>query len=292
MYKLNFNHLHYFLTIAREGSIVKASKKLNMTQPALSHQLKLLEQDLGKKLFDRVGKRLVINNYGESVREYASKIFRHSEEMIQYLKSDTGEFVKIIKIGTVPWLSVDQTYSFLKPLISSPHIKVEVYQKDLETLLKDIQSNKLDIVLCDSPYSGRSKKLHGHRLTTDPIICVAATKSGFKGKFPDCILDKKAITYSESSMMSDKIDEFIKKNKISIKTVGAFSDSSLIKFAIEKGGAIGFLPLSSVKESLKRKSLVKLGELKPLKFSLWAISRKDYKDDGIIAELISKMSKS
>ena len=51
MYKINFNHLYYFLTISKEGSIVKASKKLHMTQPALSHQLRLLEEDLGNTCY-------------------------------------------------------------------------------------------------------------------------------------------------------------------------------------------------------------------------------------------------
>jgi LysR family transcriptional activator of nhaA len=117
LYKINFNHLYYFLTISKEGSIVKASKKLHLTQPALSHQLKILEQDLGKNLFDRVGRRLIINKDGESVKAYASKIFRHSEEMIQFLKSDDDDFIQIVKVGTVPWLSKDQTYDFLEPLV-------------------------------------------------------------------------------------------------------------------------------------------------------------------------------
>jgi DNA-binding transcriptional LysR family regulator len=51
MYKLNFNHLHYFLTISEEGSIVKAAKKLNMTQPSLSHQLKIVGTRPRKKAF-------------------------------------------------------------------------------------------------------------------------------------------------------------------------------------------------------------------------------------------------
>lgn len=291
MYKINFNHLYYFLTIAKEGSIVKASKKLHLTQPALSHQLKLLEQDLGKKLFDRVGKRLVINAEGEAVKEYASKIFRHSEEMLQFLKSDTREVIKLVKVGAVPWLSKDQTFEFLKPLLTSKFIKVEVYQKDLESLLKDVQNNRLDIILCDSPYSGRSKKLQGHRLATDPIYCVAAKKIGIKGKFPKSIDGKKAINYSEACMMSDKIHDFLTKNKINLDFVGAFTDSSLIKTTIEKSSVIGFLPKSVVQKDLKNKSLVKLGEFSTLKFSLWAITRKDYKKDSLIYSLIQNYSK-
>ncbi len=288
MYKLNFNHLYYFLIIAKEGSIVKASKKLNMTQPALSHQLKLLELDLGKKLFDRVGKRLVINSDGEAVKEYSSKIFRQSEEMIQSLKSDSVDYLKIIKVGVVPWVSKDQTYDFIKTMIFSQHIRVEVYQKDLDSLIKDIQNNRLDLVLCDSPYSGRSKKLQGHRLNLDPIYCVSANKNGFNGSFPKNINGKKMINYSEACMMADKIYDFTRAHKLELQTVGAFTDSSLIRVTIEKGGVIGFLPKSVVKQSLKSKSLVKIGELKTLKFSLWAITRKDYKKDSIVANLIKK----
>lgn len=289
MYKINFNHLHYFLTIAQEGSIVKASKKLHMTQPALSHQLKLLEQDLGSKLFDRVGRSLVINSNGEAVKEYATKIFRHSEEMIQFLKTDTIEFIKIVKIGTVPWLSKDQTYEFLKPLIFSKHIKVEVYQKDLDSLIKDVQNNRLDVILCDSPYSGRSKKLMGHRLKTDPILCVGAPSIKLKGKFPQSLNDQKIINYSEACMMGEKIENFLSQNKIKTNIVGSFTDSSLIRVTLENGHVIGFLPQSVVKQSLKNKSLKKLGELEKIKFSLWAITRKDYKKDGLIANTIKRL---
>lgn len=288
MYKINFNHLYYFLTISKEGSIVKASKKLHITQPALSHQLKILEEDLGKKLFDRVGRRLVINKNGEAVREYASKIFRHSEEMIQFLKSDSGEFVKIIKIGAVPWISKDQTYDFLRPLITNHYVRVEVFQKDLDSLIKDVQNNRLDIILCDSPYSGRSRQLQGHRFNTDPIICVSSTKAGFKGKFPKCIEGKKVINYSEACMMSDKIDDFLKTNKISAQVVGAFTDSSLMRITVERGGVVGFLPESVVKQSLKSKTLVKIGELENLKSSFWAITRKDCKKDGLISSLLNR----
>ncbi len=286
MYKLNFNHLYYFLTISHEGSIVKASKKLNMTQPALSHQLKSLEEDLGKKLFDRIGKKLVINSDGEAVKEYASKIFRHSEEMMEYLKSENNQYTKIVKIGTVSWISKDLIYDFIRPLLFSPFIKIEVHQTDLDTLISDIQNNKLDLILCDSPYSGRSQKLQEHRLKLDPIVCVAASKSGIRGKFPKSIMGKKAISYSEACLISDKIESYLTGHNIEVKTIGAFSDTSLIKVAVERGGVIGFLPQSVVKQSLKEKKLVKLGVLSDVKFSLWAITHKNYSKNGVIASLL------
>lgn len=288
MYKINFNHLFHFLTIAKEGSIVKAAKKLNVSQPALSHQLKLLEQDLGEKLFDRKGKKLLLNSYGEKVKDYATKIFRQSEEMLQFVQSGAEHVIKIVKIGTVPWLSKDQTFHFLKPLLSSQHIKLEVYQKDLTTLLNDVKHGKLDLVLCDSPYSGQDKTLQEFRLSTDSIICVAANKNGIEGRFPKCLNNKKIISYAEASIMSDKIDDFINSNRIQVETVGAFTDSSLIRVAVEKSRFIGFLPESVAKESLKNKNLVKIGTLPTSKFSLWAITTKDIPRDSLIYNLIDR----
>jgi len=185
----------------------------------------------------------------------------------------------------VPWLSKNQMYDFLKPLIASKNIRVQVFQKELESLLEDVQNDRLDIILCDSPYSGRSKKLQVHQLSTDTIVCVASTKEAFKGNFPQCIEGKKIISYSESSIMADKIDDFFKVNKLNVNVVGEFTDSSLMRVTIEKGGLAGFLPYSVAKEGLESKTLIKLGDLEQLKFSLWAITRKNYKQDSLMETL-------
>ncbi|RZF21538.1 LysR family transcriptional regulator [Halobacteriovorax vibrionivorans] len=288
MYKINFNHLKYFLTIAEEGSIVKASKRLNITQPALSHQLRLLEEDLEKKLFDRLGKKLVLNDNGIVVMEYARKIFRHSEEMIQYLKSNNDDFITIIKVGTVPWVPNDVIYDFLKPLIINPHLKIQIYQKDLDSLYKDIANNKLDLILSDTEYTGRSKKLIAHKLKAEPLVCVAASKNSFKGKFPNCLSNKKVINYPEICVLGRNIEDYFEINNLSVKIVSEFTDSSLIKSAVEHGGVAAFLPRSVVKQSLKEKRLIKLGQDKNLVFNLWAITSGDISKENALAQRIVK----
>lgn len=291
MYKLNFNHLHYFLTIAKEGSIVKASKKLNITQPALSHQLKLLELDLGKKLFDRKGRRLILNKDGEMVRDYASKIFRNTEEMIHFLKNSSKKNFKIIKIGNVPWIPANKVYKFLMPFIANQHIKIEVYEKDLDTLIKDIQNSRLDIIICDSPYAGRSKKLIGHKLDAEKLVAVSSIKTKLNTPFPRCLNNKKVVTYSEASIIADKIDHFLMSEKLEVDIVAEFSDIYLARFAAEKGGVIAFLPESIAKDAIKEKRLKKLGTLKNHLASTWAITRKDYKTDSIISSILEQIKK-
>jgi LysR family transcriptional activator of nhaA len=267
---------------------VKASKKIHVTQPALSKQLKLLELDLGKKLFDRIGRRLVLNNDGIAVKDYATKIFRYSEEMLQFLKSDSKELVKIIKIGVIPWISKSEVYDFIRPILTNQHIKVEIFQKDLASLIDEIKDSQLDIILCDSSYSHRSKRITAHHLKDEPIVCVSSYNGPIKGKFPSCLKNKKIITYSEASSMSEKIDKYLNQNKINPKVVASLNDSELIKITIEKTTAFGFIPLGLAKNSIKNKDLRKLGTLEGVKFSMWAITRSNYSRDGIIARIIKK----
>lgn len=293
MYKINFNHLYYFLTIAREGSIVKASKKLHITQPALSHQLKILEDDLGKKLFDRIGKRLRINHHGESVKEYANKIFRYSEEMIEFVNSSNHESIKIVKVGTVPWVPKELVYKFIKKLIYNPNIKVQVYHQDnIESLLDHVLSDRLDVLLCDSSYSGRFKRLQGHLLSEDPIVCVSTNKVEFKGKFPQNLEGKKMICYSTSCQVMDSIDNFLKTNQINANIVGEISDISLMSHVLESTGVVGFLPQSVLKNSSLKNVFLKLGSLEEYTYDLWAITRKNYHRDGIISSLITDYKKN
>jgi LysR family transcriptional activator of nhaA len=75
MRHLNYSHLQYFWTVAREGSIAKASESLHLTPQTVSGQLKLLDEAVGQPLFNRVGRRLVLSDMGRVVYEYAEEIF-------------------------------------------------------------------------------------------------------------------------------------------------------------------------------------------------------------------------
>src|SRR5512140_1314726 len=83
---LNYHHLYYFWTVARAGSIARASGELRLSQPTISNQIKTLEAALGHKLFERQGRRLVVTDVGRTVVRYADDIFRTGRELVQALK--------------------------------------------------------------------------------------------------------------------------------------------------------------------------------------------------------------
>ena len=83
---LNYHHLFYFWTVVREGGISKAGEKLRLSQPTISAQIKLLEDALEERLFQRQGRTLVLTDVGRVVDRYASEIFTAGSELLETLK--------------------------------------------------------------------------------------------------------------------------------------------------------------------------------------------------------------
>ncbi len=93
---LNYHHLLYFYTVAREGTIARASTELRLAQPTISGQIRALEDQLGEKLFQRSGRNLVLTDIGRVVYRYADDIFATGRELMDTLKDrPTGRPVRL-----------------------------------------------------------------------------------------------------------------------------------------------------------------------------------------------------
>ena len=99
---INYKHLHYFWAVAKEGSIARASERLNLTPQTISGQLGLLEEHLGEALFIRVGRNLKLTDIGRLVLGYADEIFSlggELEEMVHNLPDGRPLLFKV-GVGT------------------------------------------------------------------------------------------------------------------------------------------------------------------------------------------------
>ena len=83
---VNYHHLLYFWTVAKEGGITAAAEALHLSQPTLSTQIAKLEKSMGVKLFDRRGRGLVLTDTGQLVYRYADEIFGLGRELIDAVK--------------------------------------------------------------------------------------------------------------------------------------------------------------------------------------------------------------
>jgi LysR family transcriptional activator of nhaA len=81
MHRLNYQHLFYFWTAAREGGITRASEKLGLAQPTISGQITVFEETIGSQLLKKDGRKLILTETGRTVFNYAEEIFSLGNEL-------------------------------------------------------------------------------------------------------------------------------------------------------------------------------------------------------------------
>ena len=101
---LNLHHLRLFRAVARDGTLTGAARALNLSQSALSTQIKALETSLGHDLFERRGRGLVLTEAGRIALDHADAIFRTAEDLSATLGS-TGTARRALRIGALATLS-------------------------------------------------------------------------------------------------------------------------------------------------------------------------------------------
>ena len=166
---LNMNHLYYFSVIADLGSISKASKKLHITQPALSHQLKQLENALDCKLFDRVGRSLILNSKGTYLLEFANNVFRETDNMFTKIKNNLHESAQRIIVGVEYGVDYDFVFELVNHLNKVKYLNLEIIEGNAEKLGLLLKSKKIDLILSFSAIGASEVNLYSM-----PIKCFRA----------------------------------------------------------------------------------------------------------------------
>lgn len=114
---LNYHHLLYFWTVARLGSVARATEELYLSQPTISAQIRVLEESLGEKLFTRTGRNLMLTEAGRVVFRYADEIFSLGRELRGAVKGRSpGRPVRFV-VGVADVLPKLIAYRLLEPAL-------------------------------------------------------------------------------------------------------------------------------------------------------------------------------
>lgn len=144
---MTFNQLEYFLQIIKDGSISKAAKSLFLSQPALSQQIKALEDELGSKLFNRIGNKLVLTEAGKILEKTATSALStlsSGKEKITYFQQG---FSGTLSIGMARSSSIEYLPFWLNRFSEThPKIKYFLYNDEIEVLISKMMKNDVDII--------------------------------------------------------------------------------------------------------------------------------------------------
>lgn len=175
MYRINYHHLFLFYTIAQEGGIAKAGKKLLLAQPTLSMQLRQFEKHLNRELFVRKNRRLLLTEEGRIVLRYAEAIFQLGQELSDDLRDRPAFATHSIQVGVVTGLPKSFSHAMLDCVLSrDPKAQIASHEAPLDRLLTELREFRLDIVLSDVCVSAGPMGLFSStRIGRLPIIFAA-----------------------------------------------------------------------------------------------------------------------
>jgi LysR family transcriptional regulator for metE and metH len=170
---MEIRHLRLIKSIVEEGSITKAIDKLNLTQSALSHQLKEAEYQLGTKVFLRQNKKLLLTKAGEKLYRTATEILEKLEGTEREIKSMMFGEVGEIRISTECYSSYHWLPSVLKQFhLLYPNIELKIVMEATHYPLQKLLKNELDIAIVSDPI--KNDNIHYVELFQDEMVMIVS----------------------------------------------------------------------------------------------------------------------
>ncbi len=273
---LNYHHLFYFWTTAREGSMTAACERLLLAPATVSAQIRELEEALGDKLFIRTGRKLVLTETGRLVFRYADEIFSLGHELVDVVKGRSQEGSVQVNIGVNDVLPKRVVYQILRPVLELPEpMRVSCFEGTPVQLLPPLAVHELDFVLSDAPADPRIRVRAFSHLLGECGVCLFATPKlarKWRKNFPRSLNGAPALLPASGSALRVTLEHWFDSVDIRPEVVGEFEDFALLSIFGQEG--VGFFPGYEVKTAalIKRYQVEPLGEIKGHRERFYAIT--------------------
>ncbi|CAM9868970.1 unnamed protein product [Chrysoparadoxa australica] len=273
--RINLNHLWYFYVTAEEGSVKQASEKLFVSQPTVSDQIKLLEEYLECKLFERRNRALFLTKEGDLALDYARTIFDLSREMVKKLRHKEKLSRDSLIIGLTPFMSQFFQYEQLLPFFDQEELTIQIVENEKHLLLAELEEENIDMIFSISN-QGLGKDLVSYRIGINKTFAIAHKNfQKYKKNFPDKLDEIPYFGHSHDSVLRYEIELFFSKNGLTPRTIGEGNDLNLFELVTLSGKGFTIIPEVAKNKLHKNKDIVVLGELEELQTSVYAITRKN-----------------
>lgn len=273
---LNYHHLLYFWTVAKEGGISRAADRLHLAQPTLSSQIKKLENSVGAKLFERTGRSMVLTDTGQVVYRYAEEIFTLGRELTDTLKGRLAEKRLKLTVGVPDVLPKLVVYELLKPAIEMEEVvQLECYEGKLQNMLADLALHRLDIVLADSPLTPDSHVRAFNHLLGECGVTVYGSANlarKFKKQFPKSLHGAPMLLPTQNTALRRYLEQWFDEQDIQPEITHQFEDSAVLKVFGQAGHGL-FVTPSAIEDHVIAQYAVKVvGRIEKVRERFYAIS--------------------
>ena len=288
---LNYHHLIYFKEIANEGSISKASEKLLIGQPALSAQLKQLEEQLGSELFERKNRKLILTDAGKVVLKYANEIGQLGQEMLQVMADKSYSNKTPFRLGALDSVPKQIVWEITQKARSYNDCFVSIVEGSQDELTTELLQRNIDCFI--SNHSGdisRDKNMNSKSFVKAPVSIYGSKNFlDLKVNFPKSLNGQPMILPTHHSKLRHDLDHFFDSKKIKIISELETQDTALMKIFATQGAGLAALPDVAALDLVRNKSLYKIGTLPNIKEEYWIISSKRTIDNPIASRLMKSI---
>jgi len=273
---LNYNHLRYFWTVARLGSVTDASRALNLTQPTVSAQLRQFERAVGAPLFERRGREQRLTEAGRVLLRFAEEVFTLEREVHDTFAGLPTGRAGHVRIGVADGVPKLLAYRLLAPVLAleSPP-KVVVREGTQGSLLDALADHRLDLVLLDAPPSGRvATRAHSHELGESglTIFAAPALARALRGRFPRSLAGAPFLMPAQGTVVRQLLETWLAGAQLRPRIVAELEDSALLKLVGLHGHGLFALP-TVVREDVRgRYGARALGEVPGARVRFYAIT--------------------
>lgn len=289
---LNYHHLRYFRVIARELSVTRAAEKLNLSVPALSIQLKQLEESLGHKLFERGKGGLVLTEAGRLAMDYADMIGKTGEELMDVMQHRQRGGRQVLRVGAVATLSRNFQLEFLRPSLHRAAVEVVIRSGALRELLAALHAHEVDVVLSNQPARRDAERpWHSHLLAEQGVslVGVPAWKKK-KLKFPEDFGDVPVILPSMESNTRAAFDRLLSAAGVRPRIMAEVDDMAMLRLLAREGEGLALVPPVVVRDEIESGVLVETHRVPQVRETFYAITPSRRFPNPLVGELVERMA--
>lgn len=293
MAQLNYNHLRYFWAVARDGNLTRTAQRLNLSQSALSLQIRKLEQQLGHALFERRGRSLHLTEAGRVALDHANTIFAAGDELLGTLRQ-TGVAREAVRIGALATLSRNFQLSFLKPLLGRTDVELVLRSGSAAELLLVLQALALDVVLTNvEPPSDALAPFVVHKVAEQPVSLIGVPRLKSVSSSIEHLLEQNPVILpTSSSSVRTGFDALVHRLGVHPQIAAEVDDIAMMRLLAREGFALAVLPPIAVRDELAAGSLVELDSLSGLTENFLAVTVKRRFPKAAVAQLLNAASQN
>ena len=249
---ITFRQLTVLEAVARNLSFTKAAEELHLTQPAVSMQIKQIEESIGLPLFEQIGKKVFLTEAGNEMYTYCRSIQQQLEEAEHVIENLKG-----VKEGKLT-IAVASTANYFAPKILAAFnkeydtVKINLDVTNRHGLLEHLQNNDTDVVIMGRPPA--EMELEAEQFMENPLVLIAAPDHPIVNKSHVSIQDLQKETFiirEEGSGTRTAIEKFFREKGAPLATTINMSSNEAIKQAVQAGLGLGIVSIHTLELELE-----------------------------------------